>query len=270
MLHAPNQYGAVDPGLFSILSFEADYRELHNPVLPNKKRNLLKRTKQIKTIFLETNDGIADELMKIIPEPSTCEIESRRGQGDISNVFTEGSENATHIEELYNPTTDNVANVMPLANTTPVAVSSDISPRSYDASEPISPTPSPKPCDTSLPVSTTATPGLGDTSCVASTQATDEQESNDDDKQNICGTTSFNVSRTTTIHKVEETHNIHGGHQKIPGLSTLSGTDNKSDVEHDFTFGVGQAESVEIGKEFEQNCEKLEWISEPNNALLQV
>lgn len=269
MLHAPNQYGAVDPGLFSILSFEADYRELHNPVFPNKKRNLLKRTKQIKTIFLETNDGIADEHMKVIPEPLTCEIESRRVQGDISHVFPEGSENATHIEELYNSTTDNVAHVTPLT----------ISPRSYDASEPISATPSPKPCDTLLPVSTTATPGLGDTSCVTSTQATDEQESNDDDKQIICGTTSPNVSRTTTIHEVEETHNVHGGHQnktgeiredKMPGLSTLSGTGNKSDAEHDFTSGVGQAESVEIGKEFEQNCEKLERISEPNNALLQV
>lgn len=291
MLHAPYQNGAADPGHFSLLSFKADDHELQNPVLTNKKRNILKRAKQINTIFLETSDD--DELLKVIPDTSTCEIENR----EEKNVFAGKCEN--EAEELYNTEMDTVINVTTpngnsLMNTTSIPVSSDASPRSCDASELNGAAPSPKPCDISLPVSTTATPGLGDLSCVGSTQATDDQESIDDnDQQYICGTTSSIISRSTTIHEFEESHSGHDGHQnknegkredESTGLSTLIGTTNMSHVEYGCTFGSGQVESphccndkaiskidsVKAENDFDQKYQNLELGSQPNNALLQV
>ncbi|XP_068132936.1 centrosomal protein of 290 kDa isoform X2 [Hyperolius riggenbachi] len=224
-------YDAVEH--FELLSFEASNNKPRNIVFPNKKRSLLKKSKEAKTVLLETNNN--NEVLKPVFDESTHEIEAGE-KGDISEVFTGGRGNATSKgEEFQQTTADNAASsntpvVTTQPSATPAAVSRETSLTSCDPSV-CSATASPNPCDVPPSDSTIATTGLDDASCIETTQVTGEQLFIDDnDGQNNCAATSAHTSKAGTIQEIDEYQEHCDGHHNTNAASEADGV-KENDVQ---------------------------------------
>ncbi|XP_075456583.1 centrosomal protein of 290 kDa isoform X4 [Ascaphus truei] len=242
---------AGDTDALTVPSFTIETGKHKHVVFPNKKRNLLRRTKESKTILIEPNSKNVDECFqtssdRLLPVSraetpgiqkasmvvisKTCEASFSPGRETTSAAADAsvalGCKSPSGIDyELFifnkegTPFPDNCSaaeniDATPLSSNAAVAANTETTSKSVSSCGEATP-----PGDVSLPVSRTATRELGEASHSASTQTTAEQESDDgsSDENTLDTISNGRKNGADNIEDEEEFHSHNRGLQSGNG-----------------------------------------------------